>query len=156
MHKGKYQCHMAANCTYHLPSPSCSTRAIQTKPNWMKNIWVFPGKKSRENGPLREKNDEIKRARGLGRKTRGEGTQGALISHPLCCSSSHKLTKFTTAWSFVPEGGTHGRKPEELCLFLFFFKLCKGDVAITISRHAIIPDMNNQLTYMRIYYVHWF
>ena len=29
MHNGKYQCHMAASCTHHLPSPSCSTRAIQ-------------------------------------------------------------------------------------------------------------------------------
>ena len=30
MHNGKYQCHMAASCTYHRPSsPSCSTRAIQ-------------------------------------------------------------------------------------------------------------------------------
>jgi len=30
MHNGKYQCHMAPSCTYHLPSsPSCLTTAIQ-------------------------------------------------------------------------------------------------------------------------------
>ena len=45
MHNGKYQCHMAASCTYHLSSPSCS-----------KNIWAFSGeKKSHKNGPLAEK-----------------------------------------------------------------------------------------------------
>ena len=29
MHNGKYSCHMAASCTYHLPSASYSKRAIQ-------------------------------------------------------------------------------------------------------------------------------
>ena len=56
MLNGKYQCHKEASCTYHLPSPSCSTRAMQ-KNKKIKNptlnakcLRIF--RKSQDNGPL--------------------------------------------------------------------------------------------------------
>ena len=46
MHNSKHQCHMAANCTYHLSSPSCSKRAIQQQlNNLLTKIRIFSGEK---------------------------------------------------------------------------------------------------------------
>ena len=40
MHNGKYQCHMVASYTYHLPSSlSCSTTAIQKQPLCWNSFW---------------------------------------------------------------------------------------------------------------------
>ena len=77
MHDGKYQCHMAASCTYHLPSsPSCSTRAIQKKLTLDKKYLSFLEKKSQENGPLAEKWQDRKSKRTRQKKTREETGKG--------------------------------------------------------------------------------
>ena len=53
MHHGKYQCHMAASCTYHLSSsPSCSTRAIRKSPTLKRKTFQNFLVKRLENGPL--------------------------------------------------------------------------------------------------------
>ena len=59
MHNGKYKCHAAGSCTYHLSSPSCSTRAIQKA--WYKKhgdflfLFFIGGGGGQENRTLAEK-----------------------------------------------------------------------------------------------------
>ena len=48
MLNGKYQWHMAESCTYHLPSPSCSTGVISRGLTPNKYLRVFPVDKSEE------------------------------------------------------------------------------------------------------------
>ena len=77
MHNGKYQCHMAASCTYHLPSsPICSTRAIQKILTLNEKYLSFLEKKSPENGPLAEKLQHRKSKRNRQKKTREETGKG--------------------------------------------------------------------------------
>ena len=70
MHNGKYQCHMAASCTYqyHLATPAAQQEPYQKSLTWQKMLEEFPGKM--ENGPVTEKQED--RARELSRKTRRE------------------------------------------------------------------------------------
>ena len=77
MHNGKYQCHTAASCTYHLPSsPGCSTRAIRKSLTLNKKTFEsFLGEKPGELTTSR-KTDKTERARGLRRKTREEIRKG--------------------------------------------------------------------------------
>ena len=68
--------YMAASSTYHLPSPSCSTRAIQKSQTlnekYLRVFWRKKKKKekSQENGPLAEKWQDRKSKRSQGRKKR--------------------------------------------------------------------------------------
>ena len=77
MHDGKYQCHMAASCTYHLPSsPSCSTRAIQKSITlYEKYLRVFLEKKSGE-WTISRKMTRKKGQEAEAEKTRGEIGKG--------------------------------------------------------------------------------
>ena len=86
MYNGKYQCHMAASCTYHLPSPRCSTRAIQkthttplTKYLLSKYSGEFSGK-SQENQPLVEKWSDRRRNRTRWRRSHGTGKENPVIA----------------------------------------------------------------------------
>ena len=66
----QYQCHMAAGCTlhttYHILAGGIQKSLTLNKKNYLSLL-----EKIQENGPLAE-NDETERARGLGRKTRGD------------------------------------------------------------------------------------
>ena len=59
MHNGKYKCHTAASCTYHLSSHSCSTRAIQKayllSKTWRLFFYFFVGGGGQEKRPLAER-----------------------------------------------------------------------------------------------------
>ena len=63
MHNSKYQCHMAACCTYHRPT---SPRLLNRE-----NIEEF-SEKSQENWPAGRKKDRTESATGHGRGTREE------------------------------------------------------------------------------------
>ena len=72
MHNGKYQCHMAASCVYHLQlsSPSCSTRAIQKSLTLNEKYLSFLKKKNekkKKSGErtISKKNDKTETARGV-------------------------------------------------------------------------------------------
>ena len=67
MLNGKYQCYMAESCTYQLSSPSCSRGVISRGLTHNKNLRVFWKKVRRMD--YQQKNDQIKRARGLCRQT---------------------------------------------------------------------------------------
>ena len=69
MLNGKYQCHMAESCTYHLPTiiSQLLNRSHIKRPNSQQKFARFLEKFIRMN--FQHKNDQIKRARGLCRKT---------------------------------------------------------------------------------------
>ena len=76
MHNGKFQCHMAASCTYHLhttyqlSSPSCSTRATQKSLILKGKIFEnFLEKKVRRLN-RQQKDEKIERAKGQRKKAR--------------------------------------------------------------------------------------
>ena len=93
MHNSKYQCHMAACCTYHqLTSPNCWTGAVQKSLSLNKKYWRIFWKMCRRKGQQAEK-DKAERVTGLGRRTREEiaqwnqmtaldSRQGGDIRHP--------------------------------------------------------------------------
>ena len=82
MFNGKYQCHMAASCTYHLlSSANCSTRAIQKSLTLNeKYLRVFWKKVRRMDH--QQKNDKTERARGLGRKNKRGDRKGKSNDSP--------------------------------------------------------------------------
>ena len=69
MLNGKYQCHMAESCTYHLPTiiSYLLNRSHIKRPNSQHKFASFLEKIIRMDYP--HKSDQIKRARGLCRKT---------------------------------------------------------------------------------------
>ena len=70
MHYDKYQCHVTASCSYHLPSSrSCSTRAIQKNEKNNPELKKFLGGKS---GVWTISRKMTARVRGPGRKTSKE------------------------------------------------------------------------------------
>ena len=96
MHNGKYQCHTAASCTttYQLSSPRAIQKSLTL--NFF-NLRVFWKTVSRID--YQQKNDKTERARGLGRKTRGDRKvesndspeipdNGGGIRHPQPCFGS--------------------------------------------------------------------
>ena len=88
MHNGKYQCHMAASCTYHLsssPTLSCSTRAIQKSLTLNKKCSQIFWKKSGEWTISRKwQNRESKRSRQINMTgdRKGELNDSPEIWHP--------------------------------------------------------------------------
>ena len=74
MHNRKYQCHMAACCTYQLPIYFCyrqNRSHTKTDDFLTKNIAeFFWGKKSGEWAGRQKKKDQREKATGLGRKKR--------------------------------------------------------------------------------------
>ena len=74
MHNGKYQCHIATSCTYHLAScPSCSTRAIQKKLTLNDFFFHFwRGGRGQESVPLAKKIQDRKRKRSRQKNKRGD------------------------------------------------------------------------------------
>ena len=73
MHNGKYQCHMAASCTYHRPTiiSCCSTRAIQKSLTLNEKYLSFLEKKSGE-WTISRKMTKQKEQEDLAEKTREE------------------------------------------------------------------------------------
>ena len=72
MHNSKYQCHMAACCTYHRPTYfSQLLNRSHTKKNSLlrENIEEFSGKSSEQWASSQTKKDKTERRTGLGRKT---------------------------------------------------------------------------------------
>ena len=77
MHNGKYQCHMAASCTYHLP-----TKSLTLNEKCLRIIWGETVRRMDH----QQKNDKTEKARGLGRKTReevGKGNQMTALKVPV-------------------------------------------------------------------------
>ena len=74
MHNSKYQCHTAAaQTTYQLSSPSCSTRAIQKSLTLNEKYREFSGeKKTQEKGPFAEKWQDRRSKRSRQKNERGD------------------------------------------------------------------------------------
>ena len=72
MHNGKYLRHMAASCTYHRPTPSCSTRAITEKPNSQRKMFENFLEKVRRMGHVQKmtKTERLRRKKKKQQKTR--------------------------------------------------------------------------------------
>ena len=62
MHNGKYQRYMAASCTYHLPTTSCLTRAIQKSLTINEKYLRISWRKKREEKEKKKKKKEKKKA----------------------------------------------------------------------------------------------
>ena len=71
MHNSKYQCHMAACCTYHRQTCLLLTAKQESAYLLMKSIGRIFWKKFRRKGQQAE-NDKTERVTGLGRRTREE------------------------------------------------------------------------------------
>ena len=85
MNNGKYQCHMAAGCTYHLPTIISqllnNLRTIEKSLTLNETyLRVFWKKVRRMDHQL--KNDKTERARGLGRKNKREDRKGKSDDSP--------------------------------------------------------------------------
>ena len=73
MHYDKHQCHMAASCTYHLPSPSCSTISVQKSLSHHKIILDHFHEKTQNNGLLDENMTRQKEQEDLAEKCQRTG-----------------------------------------------------------------------------------
>ena len=75
LHHGKYQCHLPASCTYHLPM-----RAIRKSPSLNKKcLRVFWGEKSGEWTISRK---ITRQSKGTGQKNKGGGRNGESYDSP--------------------------------------------------------------------------
>ena len=72
MHNGKFQCIMAASCTYHqLSSPSSQQELNQKSLTSTKNVGEFIGKKRAGRMNHWQKNDKTERVRDRQKNMRG-------------------------------------------------------------------------------------
>jgi len=72
MHNGKFQCGMAASCTYHqLSSPSSQQESNQKSLTSTKNVGEFIEKKRAGRMDHWQKNDKTERVRDRQKNTRG-------------------------------------------------------------------------------------